>query len=155
MKILICGSRTFEDYNFLDKTMTDIISKNQYDLEIPNKELEIVSGNNPRGGDYQGEKWSRKNNISLKLFPADWNDMSPPVIVGQNYYGAYNKLAGINRNEKMVQYILGFENSICIAFDMDTAGTKDTIRRCKKAGIKTYQIKLDKDGNWKEKIWND
>jgi len=104
MRILICGSQKFEDYAFLEKMCIDIIAKHQYDYIIPNKDLEIVSGHAPRGGDYLGEKWAKKNNLTLKLFPADWNNMSPPVIVGSNYYGAYNKLAGmiIGISHKMI-----------------------------------------------------
>lgn len=163
MKILISGSRKFEDYPFLDKTMTDIISSEQYRLEIPNKELEVVSGNNPRGADYLGEKWAKSNNLKLTLFPADWNDMkpkipanwgnNPSVSEGTNFYGVYNKMAGILRNQRMANYV--WPDGICIAFDMGTPGTKDMIRRCKRQGIKTYQIKFDEKSNeWKTKIWN-
>jgi len=155
MKIIICGSRQFEDYQYLKEKCTDIISKEQYNNEIPSKDLEIVSGNNPRGADWYGEKFSRDVlKKDAKLFPADWTDMTPPVMVGQNYYGAYNKLAGMNRNTKMVDYASKYENSICIAFDMGTKGTKDTVAKCKKAGVKTYQFRLDKNNEWYLKVWN-
>src|SRR5258706_6445647 len=137
MRILICGSQSFEDYVYLEKTCVDIISKLQYDYVIPNKNLEIVSGHAPRGGDWLGEKWSRKNNLSLRLFPAEWNNMNVPIVsVGKNYYGEYNKLAGLQRNEKMVNYV-SEDNGIVIAFRLkDSKGTSDTIRRAKKAGLK-------------------
>lgn len=155
MKVIICGSRKLEDYEFLRKTCFDIIAKEQYDKGIPNKDVEIVSGNNKGGADFLGEKFAKQYNLQTKLFPANWGDMSSPVLIGTNFYGDYNKLAGMNRNTKMVDYISEFSDSICLAFDMETPGTKDTIKKCKKAGIKTYQIKCSDINDIKIKIWND
>ena len=62
---------------FVFKTLDDIVSKEQYDKEIPNKDLEIVSGNNAKGADYWGELWAKKNNLKLMLFPAEWNNKKP------------------------------------------------------------------------------
>ncbi len=153
MRILICGSQKFEDYTFLEKMCIDIIAKQQYDYVIPNKDLEIVSGHAPRGGDYLGEKWSKKNNLKLKLFPAEWTNMNVPVVSeGTNYYGKYNKLAGLQRNTKMVEYVAE-DNGIVIAFRTnDSKGTSDTISKAKKAGLKIYQIDYDKEKRLK--IWN-
>ena len=153
MRILICGSTEYEDYNFLETTCTNIISKIQYDNIIPNNKLEIISGNANRGADRLGEKFARKYNVSLKLFPAEWNNMDVPVVSeGTNYYGKYNKLAGVQRNTKMVDYV-SEDNGIVIAFRVDESkGTSDTIKKAKKAGLKVYQIDYDKEK--KIKIWN-
>ena len=87
MKILICGSRCLEvkDYSFIKGILTDIISKEQYDTATPNKNLEIVSGNANRGADHLGENFARQNKLALKLFPADWNDLTPPSIISLQY----------------------------------------------------------------------
>ncbi len=157
MKILICGSQEFEDYNFLAEICTDIMSKIQYDNvlgdTIRTNEIEIVSGHAARGGDHYGEKFAKKNNLKLKLFPARWNDLNVPVVsIGKNYYGDYNKLAGMQRNSEMIQYV-SEDNGIVIAFRMkNSKGTTDTIAKAKKAGLKTFQIDYDKDK--KMKVWN-
>jgi hypothetical protein len=155
MKILICGSRALENYEFLREVCFNIIAGEQYTRDIPNTDIEIVSGNNKGGADFFGEKFAKQYKLQIKLFPADWNDMTPPVLIGTNFYGDYNKLAGLNRNIKMVDYLSESPDSICIAFDMDNPGTKDTIKKCKKAGIKTYQIKCLDMKNMKIKIWNE
>lgn len=153
MRILICGSQKFEDYVFLEKMCTDIISKHQYDYVIPNKDLEIVSGHAPRGGDWLAEKWAKKNKLKIREFPAEWNNMDVPIVSeGMSYYGKYNKLAGLQRNTKMVDYVAE-DNGIVIAFrTQDSKGTSDTIAKAKKAGLKVYQIDYDKEK--KLKVWN-
>jgi len=147
-----------KDYVFVKKTLVDIISKEQYNLEIPNNELEIVSGNASKGADWLGEKFAREHNLSLKLFPADWKNMTPPVIIGHNTYGEYNKLAGTNRNKQMSNYIREGNNNIVIAFDAEESktktGTKDMIKISKKAGFKVYHIKCTNREKIKIKIYN-
>lgn len=157
LKIIIAGSRDLKNYDFFEKVVVDIISKEQYDRVIPNKEIEIVSGNNSGGADYYGEKFSKEHlNKDATLFPAMWNDMSPPVIVGHNHYGEFNKLAGPNRNQKMADY--ASPDGICIAFDAEESnpktGTKIMIKFAKKSGLKTYHIKCTDQDNFKIRVYN-
>ena len=159
LRIIIAGSRKLDDYPFFEKICLDIISKEQYAREIPNKEVEIVSGNNPGGADFYGEKFCKKFlNREATLFPADWNDLTPPVILGTNHYGSYNKLAGNNRNQKMADYLLENGGGILIAFDAEESkartGTKDMIRISKKAKFKVYHVKCEDKKSHKIKIWN-
>jgi hypothetical protein len=164
MKILISGSRKFTDKYFLDETLNDIVSKEQYNREIPNSGLEMVSGNNPSGADWLCERWAKANNISLKLFPANWSDInpatpknwgdkSPTFLPKDTFYGVTNKMAGYLRNQEMANYVFDFDEKVMIAFRIgESPGTSDMIRRAKKLGIKIYQIDYDKDK--KIKIWN-
>ncbi len=150
------------DYSFVKKYLTDIISKEQYfsDEKIPNSEIEIVSGNANRGADWLGEKFARENKLYLKLFPAAWNDMNVPMVsVGTHpLYGNYNKLAGTNRNQKMADYLKENQDAFVIAFDAEesksSTGTKNMIRLSKKAGLKVYHIKCSNRNDVKIKIWN-
>ena len=80
MKIIIAGSRLYTDRDFLFKECLNIISKLQYDYEIPVSEVEILSGHNPNGADYFGEKFANTYKVKLKLFPADWNDITTPPL---------------------------------------------------------------------------
>lgn len=155
MRIIVCGSGTYEDYPFLEKTCLDIIKKLQYNYPIATKDIEIVVIDNPRGASYHAKKFAKTYKFSLKLFSVDWNDLTPPVMLGTNYYGSYNKLAGSNSATKVVDYVWEDERAFCIAFDMETKEVKDIIRKCKKQGIITYQIKCLDMGNMKIKIWND
>ena len=78
---------------------------------------EIVSGG-ARGADSLAEKYSKINNIPIKIFKADWN-----------YYG---KKAGFIRNKKMHNYLKQFENRACICFwDGVSTGTKHNFQLCK------------------------
>ena len=170
MKILICGSRNIDLKNkdFIFKTLDDIISKEQYftDKKIPNESLEIVSGNNQKGADYIGESWAKKNNLKLTLFPADWTNKkpkkpenwgnSPTCIWKPDYYDGYNSLAGYIRNQEMANYATG---EICIAFDAEekrgNTGTRDMIKRAKKAWMKVYHVKCHDLDNVEIKVYNE
>lgn len=170
MKILVSGSRNIElkSKEFIFKTLEDIISKEQYFTErkVPNTELEIVSGNNPKGADYIAELWAKKNNLKLTLFPADWNNEKPkkpenwgntPVrVLKPSFYGQYNSLAGYLRNQEMSNYCTG---EICIAFDAEekkgSTGTRDMIKRAKKSWMKVYHVKCHDLENVEIKIYNE
>jgi len=144
-----------EDVSFIEKTCLDIISENQYRLEIPNKDVEVICADSPRGAEYHAVRYFKKHSLKIKLFRVDWDDMTAPVIVGSNYYGAYNKLAAKNNNTKMIEY-LQKDTDFCfgIVFDSGTPETKDVVAKLKKAGVRTYNMKQNEDLKWICKIWN-
>lgn len=168
MKILICGSRSLEikQKSFIFKTLDDIVCKEQYFREVSSKDIEIVSGNNPKGADYLGEQWAKSNNLKLTLFPAEWTNKTPKkpenwgngsvCVWKPDYYNGYNSLAGYIRNQKMANYCSG---EICIAFDAEekkgNTGTRDMIKRAKKAWMKVYHVKCNDLNNVKIKIYNE
>ena len=84
VKIIIAGSRSFENYPLLENTLDEFIAG----LE-PKKSVEIVSGG-ARGADRLGEKYARSRGYALKIFPANWD-----------FYG---KRAGYLRNVEMAEY---------------------------------------------------
>jgi hypothetical protein len=97
-KVIIAGSRTFNDYTLLEETL------NKFNLTI----TEIVSGT-AKGADSLGERYATENNITIKKFPANW--------------AKYNKSAGYIRNKEMAEY-----GDILIAFwDGKSKGTKHMI----------------------------
>ena len=81
MKVIIAGSREFDDYNTLCK-VCDYMLQNQ-------TEIEIVSGT-AYGADQLGEKYAREHGYKLTYFPANWDK--------------YGKSAGYRRNVEMAQY---------------------------------------------------
>ena len=140
MKIIISGSMDFTDRDFLFSECLEIIAKLQYKHEIAMTDVEIVSGHNPRGADYYGERFAEKYGIKTKLFPANWNDITtPPVIIKPNFYGSYNALAGKNRNEQMAKYATKDDIAFLIAFCVDKSpGTKHMVSIAKRYGMKIF-----------------
>jgi len=81
MKVIIAGSRDFDDYELLRK-YCDHVLQNQ-------KEIEIVSGT-AKGADQLGERYAKERGYSVKQFPADWDK--------------HKRSAGYIRNEEMAKY---------------------------------------------------
>jgi len=105
MKLIIAGSRTFTDYQYLKKYL-DII------LSTVDEDIEIVSGA-CRGVDKLGELYAREYGYPVKLFTPDWKK---------------NKLgAGPIRNKQMAEYA-----THCVCFwDGESKGTLHMINTAK------------------------
>ena len=140
MKIIIAGSRLYTDKDFLFLECFEIIAKLQYEHEIPLSDIEIFSGHNPNGADYYGEKFAEKYKIKLRLFPADWNDVTtPPVFIKYNSFGSYNAMAGNVRNEKMAQCATQNDVGVLIAFAVNASPeTKNMVSIAKRYGMKIF-----------------
>lgn len=80
MKVIVAGSRDFNDYELL---------KSRLNYYFNGKQVEIVSGK-ARGADSLGEKYAKENSLIIKEFPADWE--------------TYGRAAGYRRNEEMAKY---------------------------------------------------
>ncbi len=126
MKVIIAGSRTFNDYELLCAELNLILY-----IRIAHKDLEIVSGgqvtNNittgeKYGADYLGERYAKANDVPVTKFLPDWNK--------------YGKSAGPIRNEEMAKYAEG-----CIVFwDGKSKGTKNMIDLANKYKLKLHII---------------
>jgi len=103
MKVAIIGSRTFDDYDLLQKSLEPYKSK-----------ITLVVSGAAKGADSLGEKWAINNNIKTLIFPADWNK--------------YGKRAGFIRNEDIIKNCDGV-----IAFwDGKSKGTAHSLSLCEK-----------------------
>jgi hypothetical protein len=102
-KLIVAGSRTFNDYQLL---------KSKLDFYINNNEVEIVSGT-ARGADRLGEKYAQERNYKITRFLADWNK--------------FGKGAGYKRNEQMAKYA----THAVIFWDGSSPGTKHMIKLAK------------------------
>ena len=106
MKLIIAGTRSFQDYGLLCKILKE--------TEIGNIK-EIVCGG-ARGADKLGERYAKEFGYSLKYFYPNWEK--------------YGKSAGVIRNHEMgdyADYLLAF-------WDGASKGTKDMIDYMKKIG---------------------
>lgn len=111
MRVIIAGSRTFNDYHFFLQKINELAA--QIDI------TEIISGM-AKGPDLMGVQWGLQNNIPIQEFPANWDK--------------YGKSAGYIRNVEMAEaadYLIAF-------WDGKSKGTKhmiDTMQRQGKHGI--------------------
>ena len=81
MKVIIAGSRDFNDYETLKEVCDYMLSQQS--------EIEIVSGG-ARGADVLGEKYAKEKGYKITKFLPDWDK--------------YGKSAGFRRNKEMAEY---------------------------------------------------
>lgn len=103
MKVIVAGSRYILDYN----EVLTAIEKSGFVID------ELVSGHAP-GVDTLGEKYAAKNDIPLKLFPADWEKLK--------------QWAGPARNHDMAVYA----DALIAVWDGKSGGTHDMIKKMRK-----------------------
>ena len=110
MKIIIAGSRTFNDYKKLYEVCNHIL-QDQIDIEI-------VSGAYYKGADKLGEQYAKERGFKITQFPADWK--------------RFGRAAGPKRNEQMAN-----DADALIAFwDGNSKGTKHMIEVAECRGLK-------------------
>lgn len=114
-RVTIVGSRTFQDFEFLEQEVLKILTN------FSGIEIEIVSGG-AQGADKLAEKFAKKYEIPIRIFPANWT-----------YYG---KRAGYVRNKAMAEY-----SDLVIAFwDGKSKGTKLMLNLAKQNNCETSTI---------------
>jgi len=139
MKAIICGGRDFdsdkfkEKYHNFEQKLNDILKKNNIDEEVCGMAA---------GADKYGAHFAKKNGIVVKEFDAFWNNTisskDEPVSLGLNKFGyPYNKLAGINRNKRMGDYVKNNEGGIIIALP-GGSGTKHMVDYGLSIGLTVY-----------------
>ena len=113
-RIIIAGGRDFTDYDFLKKTLDNVIQVDDF---------EVVSGA-CRGVDTLGERYAQEKGLGMpKIFEADWDQ--------------YGRGAGPIRNEEMARYADGL-----VAFwDGESRGTANMIKIAKRYGLEIKIIR--------------
>lgn len=126
-RIIVAGSRTFNNYKLLEKTLLPIITPN-----------DIILSGGADGADYLGEIFAGVQNLKLEKYPADWNDLSEPCFIKTNSRGnKYNALAGFKRNQKMVDV-----GDLLVCFHNGSSGSMDVIDRAKQKGIEIIEVRF-------------
>lgn len=122
MRIVISGSRDFNNYEVIESNILDIIGK----LNSNTSSIEIISGG-CRGVDRCAEMFAYRNGYEFTEFPADWS---------------LGKSAGYLRNKQMAEYASEL-NGVLIAFwNMKSKGTKMMIDLARRYGLDVYIINL-------------
>lgn len=128
LRIIIAGSRDFDDFPKLMDSCNDILSKitNQYnDLN----KVRIISGT-ARGADQLGEQYAKITGYEVSRFPADWDGLG--------------KRAGYVRNAEMAKFAVADGNcGVLIAFwDGKSRGTKHMIDLAEKNGLEIHIVRF-------------
>ena len=103
MKIAIIGSRGFDDYELLKRS-----------LEPFRDQITLVISGGAKGADSLGEKWARENGIETKIFLPE--------------YSKFGRGATFIRNE----YIVKESESVFSFWDGSSKGTKHAMRIAEK-----------------------
>lgn len=109
MRVIIAGSRDFDDYALLKQKMDHFLS------ETP-EEITIVSGG-ARGADSMGERYARERGYALARYPAEW--------------GKYGKSAGYRRNAVMAANA----DALVAFWDGRSPGTRHMINLSREQGL--------------------
>ena len=84
-RVIIAGSRDFDDYVLLKEKCDFFLSRK---LQDPDCTVIIVSGH-ARGADTLGERYAQERGLRCEKYPADWDNLG--------------KSAGMIRNKKMAE----------------------------------------------------
>ena len=131
-KVIIAGSRTFERYDILATKLNQLF-----------QEPFIVVSGGAKGADMLGERYAREHQLPIEQHPADWKNLNAvPCHVKHNAHGAYNALAGHNRNREMLQSVLDNPDGGCLVafWDGQSTGTRNMVAICREAGITVHCI---------------
>lgn len=129
-RVIICGTRTFNDYALLKEKM----DKYTFKFENP----VIITGGNKRwdpasaswvGADYFGEKWAYSKKYLLQIFHPDWE--------------RHGKKDGpmIRNREMAIHAAAGKGPGYCVAFwDGDSKGTQSMIEIANEYGLRVRVV---------------
>jgi hypothetical protein len=111
MKTAVIGTRTFENYEQLEKTLND----------LGDKPTEIISGG-AKGADALAERYATENGIKMTVINADWH--------------MHGKMAGPMRNLLIVEAC----EQLVAMWDGESKGTKHAINEARKQGKPTKVV---------------
>lgn len=114
-RVIIAGSRDFEDYDLLCKKCDYYLSKK---LQDPFLTVIVVSGH-AKGADSLGERYAKERNLRCEVFPADWEGLG--------------RKAGMVRNIKMAK----ISNCAIVFLSAygENIGSQNMIELAKKQGL--------------------
>lgn len=117
-RLVIAGSRGFEDYSALSGAVDDFLKQ-----LAPKRPVTIVSGT-ARGADRLGEQYARQKGYALEEYPANWH-----------YFG---KAAAVKRNAQMAE----IADAAIVFWDGQSAGAKNMIECAEVRGIPCQVIRF-------------
>ena len=130
LRIIIAGSRDFNDYELLKKSAIEIITKKTMLPDL----TRIVSGG-ARGADTLGERFANEMGLEITRFIPNWDGLG--------------KRAGYVRNAEMAKFAVEDDNDgMLIAFwDGQSRGTKHMIDLAKRYGLEVHVVNYKEMSN--------
>jgi hypothetical protein len=119
MRVLVCGSRHFNDYDFIKRALTEVILEKGIDIGL------IIHGA-AKGADTTAGDVARDAGILVQAFPADWD--------------THGKRAGPIRNYQMLKE--GKPDLVVAFIAPNSRGTKHMVEISRKAGIEVKEINI-------------
>ena len=116
-RLIIAGSRSFDDYDLLCRKCDRILSQKRTTHQIV-----IVSGT-ARGADSLGEKFARERGFQLRQFPADWD--------------RFGRSAGYKRNCQMADNA----DALIAFWDGQSLGTKHMLEIAQERNLAVRMIR--------------
>lgn len=113
-KLIVAGSRDFEDYSVVKEAIRLFLRDNPIDGPV-----QIVSGG-AQGVDRLGERYARDERLNLRVIPAQWK--------------LYGRSAGPLRNKAMADYADG----LVAVWDGVSKGTDNMINTAIRKGLDIY-----------------
>jgi hypothetical protein len=111
-KVIIAGTRTFNDYALLQREVDEALRE----MNPDGAPIKIVSGG-ARGADKLGERYARERGYALEIYPADWE--------------RYGKRAGYIRNKEMAEVA----DALIAFWDGESRGTRMMIGLAQDHGL--------------------
>jgi len=145
MRVIVAGSRDFNDYIFLEKTLIRVFKQLRDEGYNTKKENVTIISGKASGADTMGGLFADKFLLGKKEFPADWGNIDVPSCkIKHNNYGAYNALAGHNRNKEMAVFASqDSELGVLVAFSKNNSkGTKNMIDLGEAYSLKVFIEKV-------------
>ena len=109
MKLAVVGSRSFQDYAWLEHCLLRVFRV---------EELEAVISGGARGADSLAARFAASHGVPLIVGPADWK--------------RYGRKAGPIRNTEIVARA----DALAAFWDGTSRGTQDTIAKARNAGLR-------------------
>ena len=115
-KVIVAGSRTFNDYKLLEKTLNQMYPE----------PIQVFCGGSI-GADQLGKTWAAKKGYEVKIFFPQWQQDGID--------------AGFNRNVEMADYC---DEAICV-WDGESKGTAHMIRIMEGLGKPCHVLRFNKN----------
>lgn len=135
MRVLICGSREWDDYPVIKTLIAGLRALNP-------RTLTIIEGE-ATGADTMARRAAQWLGVGVEKYPAKWDDLAAPgAVVKTRHDGMkYNAMAGPMRNQQMLDE---GKPALVFAFHDDlehSKGTKDMVEKAHAAGVPVYVVR--------------
>lgn len=121
-RIIVAGSRTFDDFMLLTKTLDSYITASKADKA----EIEIICGG-ASGADSLGKKYANEKGYASRVFLPEWK--------------RYRRGAGDRRNLEMAKYANGAKGVLFAFWDGESSGTKNMISHAASLSLDIHIVK--------------